>query len=95
MNVNWKVRFRNKLWLGSFISAVLAVVYTLLDVFGVIPAMSEAALIRIVDALLLILSLLGVIIDPTTAGVQDSNRARGYAEPWNDDTESMEDGGNG
>ena len=93
MKLNWKVRFRNKLWLGSFISAILAIVYTLLDLFGIFPSMSEAALLRIIDAVLLILSLLGVVIDPTTAGVNDSNRACGYAEPWNDDIDY--DGGNG
>ena len=95
MKVNWKVRFRNKLWLGSFISAILAIVYTILDVIGIFPEMSEAHLSRLVEAVLLLLSLLGVIIDPTTAGVGDSNRAQTYIEPWNDDLESSEDGGNG
>lgn len=92
MKVNWKVRFRNKLWLSSFVSAVLAVVYTILDVFGVFPDMSEATALRIADAVLLILSLLGVIIDPTTAGIEDSARAQGYSQPWDDE---LEDGGNG
>ena len=95
MKVNWKVRFRNKMWLSSFISAILAIVYTILDVLGIFPEMSEARLSRLVEAVLLLLSLLGVIIDPTTAGFNDSNRACGYIEPWNDDIESVEDGGNG
>ena len=95
MKVNWKVRFKNKLWLGSFISAILAIVYTILDVLGVFPSMSEAHLSRLIEAVLLLLSLMGVIIDPTTAGFNDSNRAQNYHEPWNDDTESTEDGGNG
>lgn len=95
MKVNWKVRFRNKLWLGSFISAILAIVYTVLDVLGIFPELSEARLSRLVEAVLLLLSLLGVIIDPTTAGFNDSNRACGYIEPWNDNIESTDDGGNG
>ncbi|MBR3585511.1 MAG: phage holin [Oscillospiraceae bacterium] len=95
MKVNWKVRFKNKLWLGSFISAILAIVYTILDVIGVFPNMSEAHLSRLVEAVLLLMSLIGVIVDPTTSGFNDSNRACGYVEPWNDDTESTEDGGNG
>jgi phi LC3 family holin len=95
MKVNWKVRFRNKLWLGSFISAILAIVYTILDVIGIFPEMSESHLSRLVEAVLLLLSLFGVVIDPTTAGFGDSNRAQGYVEPWNDNTESQEDGGNG
>ena len=95
MKVNWKVRFRNKLWLSSFVSAVLAITYTILDALGIFPEMSEARLSRLIEAVLLLLSLLGVVIDPTTAGVGDSNRACGYIEPWNDDFESTEDGGNG
>lgn len=95
MKVNWKVRFRNKLWLSSFISAILAIVYTILDVLGIFPELSETHLSRLVEAVLLLLSLLGVIIDPTTAGFNDSNRACGYSVPWNDDVESTEDGGNG
>ncbi len=95
MKVNWKVRFRNRLWLGSFISAILAIVYTILDMLGIFPEMSEARLSRLIEAILLLLSLLGVIIDPTTAGFNDSNRACGYIEPWNDNVESIEDGGNG
>ena len=90
MKVNWKVRFKNKLWLGSFISAILAIVYTILDVFGVFPSMSEAHLSRLIEAVLLLLSLMGVIIDPTTAGFSDSNRAMNYDEPWNDKTDPNE-----
>ena len=33
------------------------------------------------------LGLLGVVIDPTTAGVEDSNRAMGYERPWNDEAD--------
>lgn len=95
MKVNWTVRFHNRLWLSSFISAILMIIYTVLDAFGIIPDISEAAVFRIADAILLILSLLGVIIDPTTSGINDSNRARGYDQPWNDNYESTEDGGNG
>lgn len=95
MKVNWRVRFKNKLWLSSFISAVLVIIYTFLDMFGIIPNMSETMAFRMIDAVLMVLSLLGIIIDPTTHGVNDSNRACSYNEPWNDDLEPREDGGNG
>lgn len=92
MKINWKVRFKNKIWLSSFFSAIIATVYTLLDLFHVIPEVDEITLLRIIDALLVILSLLGVIIDPTTTGVYDSERAQGYTVPWDD---NLEEGGNG
>lgn len=95
MKMNWKVRFKNKLWLSSFISAILAIVYTILDVLGIFPEMSEAHFSRLIEAVLLLLSLMGVIIDPTTSGLGDSNRACTYTQPWDDNIESKEDGGNG
>ena len=96
MKVNWKIRFKNKLWLMSFISAMAAIVYTVFDVLGIFPNLTEASMLRLADAVLLILSLLGVVIDPTTAGINDSNRACGYEEPWNDlNQNTIQNGGNG
>lgn len=92
MKVNWKVRFRNKLWLSSFISAILMIIYTVIDLFDLVPHIPETTAIRIVDAVLLILSLVGVIIDPTTAGLNDSARAQTYEQPWDD---NLPEGGNG
>jgi len=84
MNINWKVRFRNKVWLTSFISAVIVFVYTALDLFGVIPRVEQTALLRLVDCGLFMLSMVGVIVDPTTEGIGDSKRAQQYVEPWQD-----------
>lgn len=92
MKLNWRVRFRNKLWISTFLSAVLVIVYTIIDLFGIVPDISEYSMIRIVEAVLMILSLTGIIVDPTTAGLGDSARAQRYLEPWEDDPE---DGGNG
>lgn len=95
MKVNWKVRLKNKVWLSLFISAVIVVGYTILDLLNVVPNISEYSMTRLVEAILMIASLTGVIVDPTTAGLNDSNRAQSYSEPWNDDAEPTEDGGNG
>lgn len=92
MKINWKIRFKNKIWLSSFFSAVIAFTYTILDLFHIIPDINEITILRFIDAVLMILSLLGVIIDPTTSGVDDSKRAQGYSEPWDD---SLQEGGNG
>lgn len=92
MKVNWKVRFKNKVWLSAFFSAVIVILYTFLDLIGIVPDISEYSLTRIVEAVLLVMSLTGVIVDPTTAGLSDSNRAQGYSEPWDDE---LMDGGNG
>lgn len=84
MKVNWKVRFKNKVWLSSFICAVVAFVYNILGMFDIVPVITQNTIMQIVNEFLLLLSLIGVIIDPTTEGANDSIRAMNYEEPWRD-----------
>jgi phi LC3 family holin len=84
LKINWKVRFKNKVWLSSFISAIIALIYTVLDMFCIFPEISENTVVRLAETILFLLSIFGILIDPTTAGFSDSKRAQGYEEPWND-----------
>lgn len=84
MKLNWKVRFRNRVWLGSFLSLIVSFVYSLLALFDVLPQVTESAVLQLLNQVLTFLGLVGVLVDPTTAGLGDSERAMGYAEPWND-----------
>ena len=88
MKVNWKVRFRNKTWLSMFLSLIVGFVFNLLKLFDVVPAVTENLVTNIIGEVLTFLGLIGVIVDPTTAGFNDSNRAMGYEEPWQDETNS-------
>lgn len=88
MKINWKVRFRNRAWLASFISLLVGFVFNLLRLFEIDPAFSESVLMNTVNQVLTFLGLIGVLIDPTTAGLGDSERAMGYEEPWNDAQEN-------
>lgn len=81
MTINWKVRFRNRVWLTGFLSAVVTFVFTLLELFDVAPALQESVLLEALQAVLLVLTGLGVIVDPTTEGASDSPRALTYASP--------------
>lgn len=81
MKINWTVRFKNKVWLTSFISFVVATLYQLLAMFDVAPIVTQGEVMQIVAAVLQLLSLLGVIVDPTTKGMGDSERALKYTEP--------------
>ena len=81
MNINWKVRFRNRVWLTAFLSALVSFAFTLMELFGVTPALEESTLMQALQALLLVLTGLGVVVDPTTQGVSDSARALGYQDP--------------
>jgi phi LC3 family holin len=84
MKVNWKVRFKNKTWLTMFISLIVGFVFNMLKLFDVVPTFTENLVMNIVGQILTFLGLLGVIVDPTTAGVDDSLRAMSYTEPWDD-----------
>ena len=87
MRINWKVRFKNKVWLGSFFSLVVGFIYSLLALFDVFPAVTQNLVVQLLNQVLTFLGLIGIIVDPTTAGLEDSNRAMGYEEPWDDHRE--------
>ena len=82
--INWKVRFRNTTWLTMFISLIVGFVFNILRAFDVVPVVTESLVMNIAGQVLTFLGLIGVIVDPTTAGVGDSERALGYEEPWED-----------
>ncbi len=84
MKLNWKVRFKNKVWLGSFFSLVVGFIYSLLALFDVFPAVTQNLVVQLLNQVLTFLGLIGVIVDPTTAGLEDSDRAMGYEAPWDD-----------
>lgn len=86
--INWKVRFKNKVWLGSFLSLVVGFIYSMLALFDVFPAVTQNLVVQLLNQVLTFLGLIGVVVDPTTAGIGDSERALGYDEPWDDNAEN-------
>lgn len=80
--INFKLRLQNKTTLVSMILAIISFVYMVLDAFGIIPQFEQELVTKLALGLIDLLVLLGVIIDPTTAGVADSTRAMGYQEPY-------------
>lgn len=81
MKINWKVRLRNKPWVASLLALIVTFVYNLLSAFEIVPAVSEEWVMGIISTVLTLLTALGVLIDPTTQGVADSDRAMLYDEP--------------
>ena len=78
MKINWKVRLRNKTWLASVLALMVSFVYDLLAMLDIVPPLSEDWLLSLLQTLLTLLTALGVVIDPTTDGAADSDRAMGY-----------------
>ena len=81
MKINLKVRFKNPVFWLTVIPAAVTFIYTVLGAFGVVPALSQDVVVNIVTAIITALTTIGVLIDPTTKGVGDSERALGYDEP--------------
>lgn len=83
MSINWRVRIKNKAFWVAIIPAVLLLVQQVCAVFGVQLDFGElqAQLVAIVGTVFAILAILGIVADPTTAGVGDSEQAMGYTEP--------------
>lgn len=81
--INWKVRLRNKAFWLAFIPAALLLVQTVAALLGFALNLGDIGdkLLAVVNAVFALLSILGVVVDPTTQGVGDSQRALGYVEP--------------
>lgn len=81
--INWKVRFANKLFWITFIPQVLLVIQLVLALIGIKVDLGELGneLVEIVNAVFLVLATLGIVVDPTTSGVEDSDQAMTYKEP--------------
>lgn len=81
--INWKVRFSNKTFWLSLIPAVLLLVQVVAAVFGYtldLGALGDK-LLAVVNALFAVLTILGVVADPTTKGMSDSEQAMTYEKP--------------
>ena len=82
--INWALRLRNKATLITLATTIIAFVYTVLGLFGVVPPIAETDLSQVVLALIEVLGAFGIFIDPTTAGIGDSSQALEYSEPKKD-----------
>lgn len=87
MKINWKVRIKNKNFWLTIIPAVLLLVQVVASVFGFTLDLGDLGnrLLAVVNALFGVLAILGVVTDPTTAGVSDSALALTYSEPKGDE----------
>ena len=81
MNINWKLRFRNKVTLTAIVLGVVALIYQVLGLARIVPAVSESQITQIAVMAVDLLVLLGVVIDPTTEGISDSAQALKYDNP--------------
>lgn len=81
--INWKVRIKNKVFWLAIIPAILILAQAVAAVFGYTLDFKDisAKLIAVVEAVFSVLAILGVVVDPTTEGIEDSKLAMTYDEP--------------
>ena len=82
--INWKIRFKNKaFWLG-LVPLVLLLVQQVAAIFGITLdfGVLQEQLIAVIGTVFALLALLGVVVDPTTEGFADSDRAMSYDVPF-------------
>lgn len=83
MKINWEVRIKNKTFWLALIPAVILLVQVVAAVFGFeldLGFLSDR-LIEVVKAVFTVLAILGIVTDPTTAGLGDSAQALTYTKP--------------
>lgn len=83
MTINWKLRIKNKSFWLALIPAVLLLVQVCAAPFGYAWdfGVLNAQLAAIVNALFAVLAILGIVADPTTKGMGDSEQALSYEKP--------------
>ena len=88
MKINWKARFKNKTFVITFVTLLVTFIFQILGLFGVVPSISEESIVNILTIGVNVLATLGVLVDPTTDGVSDSDRAMTY---YTDDDERVDE----
>lgn len=83
--LNLKVRFKNPVFWTGFVSATVAFVYSLCGLFDVVPPFTQNEVIQGAGTVITALTMLGVLVDPTTRGVSDSAQALTYLTPKADE----------
>lgn len=86
MKINWKVRINNMAFWVAIIPAILLLAQQVCGLLGINIAVEGLSdqLIAIVGTVFSVLTLLGVVTDPTTSGVSDSTQAMTYDKPKTD-----------
>ena len=83
MKINWLVRIKNKNFWIAVIPAILLLVQVVAAVFGFKLDLGDLGnkLLAVVNAAFTVLSIMGIITDPTTKGISDSELAMTYIKP--------------
>ena len=81
MKINWVLRLKNKPVLIALIATAAAFVYQILGIAGITPAVSESQVVEWAGLIVNALVAVGIVTDPTTAGVKDTEAVMDRTAP--------------
>ncbi len=84
-NINWKVRFKNKVFWMTIIPQIIALIFQVKDVVvdlmnGIVYNQEQwtTVILAIVTLIFTILGTIGIVVDHTTAGFGDNGAGKDY-----------------
>lgn len=80
MNINWKIRLQSKTFLSSMVALLLVLANQIAAIFGADITVYNDQITNLTETVFAILGLIGVVHDPTTKGLSDSERAMNYTK---------------
>jgi phi LC3 family holin len=83
MKINWLVRIKNKAFWVAIIPAVILLIQSVAYVFGFTIDLGDLGnrLLDVIESVFVVLAILGIVTDPTTKGISDSEQALTYTKP--------------
>ncbi len=81
MKINWKVRIKNPVFWLTFTPSLITFIYTVLACFDITPGIGQDVVVNGITAMVTALTTLGVLVDPTTKGVNDGALGITYETP--------------
>lgn len=88
--INWKLRFQNKATLVAIVTTFISFVYFAIEAFGVVPKFDQTVIVKIALSFIDLLAIIGIVVDPTTEGIADSDRAMNYGAPFSNEVAVIE-----
>lgn len=83
MQINWKVRLKSKQFWMALVPAAFMFIQMVGAIFGIEYDFTELSMkiLAAIDALFIVLMIIGIVTDPTTKGMSDSDQAMTYEQP--------------
>lgn len=83
MKLNWTVRLKNKTFWLTIVPAIALAIQAIVAILGIEINIGTTVdkLLTVINTVFSVLVIAGVVADPTTTGINDSNQALTYTKP--------------